>query len=735
MTLRPAALALLALVAACGRAAPPRYPTAEAGRRSPAWLLDDARTGSAATRARALRALGRIADDAAVRALEEALAGPADDTVAVAAVEGCWFAERCGAAVAERYGGVSEVLDVAVVRALGRLASAAELPVLERALRDVRPAVRAAAGVAAGVAGRRKLAYSDGMRAALRAGLAAPEEAVRSAAVYGLAYEPPPAAPGTPAAPAAATVPAAPAAPAAASAPAKAAAPAAATVPAAPAAPAAASAPAKAAAPAAPTSASVPAAPKPAPPAPTGELVVALADVTSPPEARALALKALGQRGAGLERLARGLSDADVWVRVEAVRALSSPKSTAEMRARLAAWLEGEWADGADGARLHPLVEGLTRLAAKTDEPLVGDAFQRMHDAVPHASRLAADIVSCRTAAGLVRRGAAFELLSRCGGAPTEGWPLWARRLLLAEAVAEGAGSPAERRAALSSLAGDPDERVRAALPDAAAALLPDEDAARVLRASLKDPSLAVAESACDALAGLAADGKAPPWASPAVQGIAGRAEKEPELRESFLDALAALHAERLDLFEAALRDPSAAVRQKARAGLEKLGHPVPAPPPDEPRLPPVDLAEAGGRPVLVVDTTQGRFHVELTADVAPWNVANLVTLARRHFYDGTFWHRVVPGFVVQGGDPTGTGGGGPGYAVIAEPSSLPYQRGAVGIADGGKDTGGSQWFVMHAAAPHLDGRYTLVGQVPPEDMAVVDKLVVGDRILRIEVK
>jgi cyclophilin family peptidyl-prolyl cis-trans isomerase len=649
--------------AACGGPPPPRYPMAEAARRSTEWLLADADTAGSAGRVRALHALGRIGDEAAVAKLEATLASAKDEAVGVAAVEGLWFAEAGSAAVAAAFGGDAAadpkpLLDVAVVRALGRLAGAAEMGVVERALGDGRPEVRAAAGIAAGVAGRRKVAYTAGIRAALVRGLDDPIDAVRVGAAYGLATDPAPAR--------------------------------------------------------------------------DPEILARLAAVNGPAEARALAMKALGQRGAAALALVRGLDDADVWTRVEAVRALSDAKGTPEMRTRLAAWLEAQWSDGVRGAELHPVLEALTRLAPSAGERAIADAFQHIHDAVPRTPRMGADAVQCLTAAGLVRQGTALEMLVRCGGSPADGWPLWARRQLLAQAVKDGAGTATERRAALTDLAADPDERVRAAVPDAAAALLPDGDAEKVLRAALADRSVAVAESACDALGGLG--DKAPAWAAAALLQVAPRSEREPELRQSLLEALAAIKADAPAVFEKALSDPSPAVRKKAADGLQKLGRKVPARTAETLPLPPISLEAAAGHPTLVVTTTQGMFHVELAPDAAPWNVATLVTLASRHFFDGTFWHRVVPGFVVQGGDPTGTGAGGPGFSVIEEPSALPYARGAVGIADAGKDTGGSQWFVMHAPAPHLDGRYTVVGNVPSADMEVVDRLIVGDRILRIEV-
>lgn len=91
-----------------------------------------------------------------------------------------------------------------------------------------------------------------------------------------------------------------------------------------------------------------------------------------------------------------------------------------------------------------------------------------------------------------------------------------------------------------------------------------------------------------------------------------------------------------------------------------------------------------------------------------------------------------MPDFVVQGGDPLQSGWGGPGYSLPAEPSELAasFAAGGVGIADAGRDSGGSQWFIMHSRAPHLDGRYSWVGRVV-EGQAVADALVIGDRVVR----
>jgi len=141
------------------------------------------------------------------------------------------------------------------------------------------------------------------------------------------------------------------------------------------------------------------------------------------------------------------------------------------------------------------------------------------------------------------------------------------------------------------------------------------------------------------------------------------------------------------------------------------------------------------GKPVrAVVTTTKGSFTIELLPDEAPLTVDNFVELARRGYYRGIIFHRVVPNFVVQLGDPRGDGSGGPGYTIRCEVNEVPYDRGAVGMALSGKDTGGSQWFVTHAPQPHLDGGYTVFGRVVA-GMNVVDSIVRGDIIRSIAVR
>ena len=133
------------------------------------------------------------------------------------------------------------------------------------------------------------------------------------------------------------------------------------------------------------------------------------------------------------------------------------------------------------------------------------------------------------------------------------------------------------------------------------------------------------------------------------------------------------------------------------------------------------------------VNTSKGSFVIELLPEEAPLTVDNFVTLAGKDFFNGHFIHRVVPNFVIQAGDPRGDGNGGPGYQIRCEINEMRYDRGAVGMALSGKDTGGSQWFVTHSPQPHLDGGYTAFGRVV-SGMEVVDNIVRGDVIRSVSI-
>jgi cyclophilin family peptidyl-prolyl cis-trans isomerase/HEAT repeat protein len=144
-------------------------------------------------------------------------------------------------------------------------------------------------------------------------------------------------------------------------------------------------------------------------------------------------------------------------------------------------------------------------------------------------------------------------------------------------------------------------------------------------------------------------------------------------------------------------------------------------------------VAGIGKQMRAIVNTTKGSFTIEFLPEAAPLTVDNFVQLAKRNYFNGFTIHRVVPNFVIQDGDPRGDGNGGPGFQIRCEINEAPYERGAVGMALSGKDTGGSQWFVTHSPQPHLDGGYTVFGNVI-SGMGVIDNIVRGDVIRSIAI-
>lgn len=211
---------------------------------------------------------------------------------------------------------------------------------------------------------------------------------------------------------------------------------------------------------------------------------------------------------------------------------------------------------------------------------------------------------------------------------------------------------------------------------------------------------------------------------------------KAPEDREAMilvLDALGNLGSrEALPLLTEAAASPYPDIRRSARAALVVVdpGADLPAPPAKDAPVTRWDfpMPAADSLYALELATDGGAIVIDLFSDEAPVTVANILSLARKRYYDGIYFHRVIPGFVAQGGDPRGDGWGGPGYAIPCEYNDRHYDRGMVGMALSGKDTGGSQWFITHTPQPHLDGRYTLFGKVR-EGMAVADSLLPYDRI------
>jgi cyclophilin family peptidyl-prolyl cis-trans isomerase len=293
-----------------------------------------------------------------------------------------------------------------------------------------------------------------------------------------------------------------------------------------------------------------------------------------------------------------------------------------------------------------------------------------------------------------------------------------------------GHAEPRVRAAALGAFAamwksGEPtDQR---AIADALTAALGARDA------GLADAAIEATEAVYEAI-GAGDRG----WLDAAVIARA-TAERDPELAAAVLELIGKRKlAAGAEACRAGLAgDP---VRSGAAVHcLTALGEPAPVPAAVAEPTPPVDVATViGHRLRWRVTTSRGEIAIQLAPQAAPWAVAAIVALTRKGFYDGLEFHRVVPDFVVQGGDPTESGSGGPGFQIPAEPSALGdgtgYLEGGVGIADSGRDSGGSQWFIMHSRAPHLDGRYTWIGAVEAGQKAA-DALLVGDRILRATVE
>ena len=136
-----------------------------------------------------------------------------------------------------------------------------------------------------------------------------------------------------------------------------------------------------------------------------------------------------------------------------------------------------------------------------------------------------------------------------------------------------------------------------------------------------------------------------------------------------------------------------------------------------------------------IFDTARGPIRVELLPDQAPLTVANFVNLARRGFYDGLGFHRVIADFMVQGGCPEGSGRGGPGYRFEDETGNgVRHERGVLSMANAGPNTNGSQFFITHVATPWLDGKHTVFGKVV-EGMDVVDAIAQGDAIHSVKIE
>ena len=305
------------------------------------------------------------------------------------------------------------------------------------------------------------------------------------------------------------------------------------------------------------------------------------------------------------------------------------------------------------------------------------------------------------------------------------------------EALADGLRhvEPDTARYRLALMLDDTDQRVIPTVLEALVAVRAP-DVTSTLLARLRASDVVVRKTAATLLGELRAPGAE---AALADAYVAAEPDASYLARAAIVDALAAYGGDAaMETLRAALDDRDWAVRVRAAEHLDALEPSVrhadqirPAP-----RLRRVDysaphLTRPSVSPHVYVETPHGTIEIELAVLDAPLTADNFMTLARQGYFDGLTFHRVVPNYVAQGGDPRSDSQGGPGYTLRDELSAVPYLRGTVGMARDWQDTGGSQFFITYSPQPQLDGRYTVFGRVV-SGMEFVDQLQPGDRIERV---
>jgi cyclophilin family peptidyl-prolyl cis-trans isomerase/HEAT repeat protein len=652
-------------------------------------LIELASHPDAAIRLRAAVALGRIGVADAAEPLAE-LAGDGDPAVREAALFGIGLLgddapeDQVEKLLALVEGEPSEGEALAALDALGRIGDAAIAPRLVALAENRRPSVRAAAIRALGFLGQRGLAVLDDDVARIADRLTDPEEPVRFMSAFALYRV---------------------------------------------------------------------AEPLPGPPEAVQALAKAAAGDESA-EVRAYAMRGLARRG-GFDRAAleKALGDSDARVPGTAVSVI--PLTPEDGRCALAIAALEELAKRVEGE--PRLVDGdlshAVRSALEVSEgcadgsELVADHAQRIANAVatlnPPRTAGAARI-SC-----LARLLGGSDELALLACDPERAH---AGKRMMIRRIGAGPDTTAEHIDRLVELLAEPDARVATAAIYALGEI-PKDGARRPLLAALDDDRLLVVTAVLDTITynpttfRAPGDESGPGAALPGVvDGIAKTVERllPFEHAEAPLVSAAAALGALADPASRPVLDKLAADARPAVRGavlgayeaIEGIAPPGVLPPVEPPR--PVSTEDRrrwrAASAIARVRTTRGDFRVRLHGDVAPATVGSFVELAGEGYFDDTEIHRVVPNFVVQAGDPSGTGMGDPGYSLRCEVSPLPYERGTVGMALAGKDTGGSQFFVAISRQPHLDGNYTVFGDVI-EGMEIVDLIEEGDRIETVSVQ
>ncbi len=474
--------------------------------------------------------------------------------------------------------------------------------------------------------------------------------------------------------------------------------------------------------------------------------------------ARANAARALGaaEDTASFEVLAQhAATDTDARVRVSAVRSLAQikePRAADPLTRRggelFAAYKSARVGGAPNPPEVNELLEVATamgRVLANTNDERSLTLLRAAREGGVVAPEIETALARIAPTQYLREKGVAdfVSQASRRGAAGVT----WQRVSALAQGLGEMAGVTsaqvgnsvvslqAEAQIALRALVQSP-STPPSSLPDLLRALAAFKpiDLAAVARAALSNQDVIARATAADILSEL------PPEAETArsLADALPRAlqDETDDAALSILGALARQQGPEVEpAIKSALETTDYLVRRRAADILrERAGGPA-----TRRRVETVNtrnhredyeraLARVGKSVRALIATDKGSFTMELLPEEAPLTVDNFVGLARKNYFNNVLFHRVVPNFVVQGGDPRGDGNGGPGYQIRCEINEVPYNRGAVGMALSGKDTGGSQWFVTHSPQPHLDGGYTVFGRVV-EGMDVVDRIVRGDRI------
>jgi cyclophilin family peptidyl-prolyl cis-trans isomerase/HEAT repeat protein len=416
-----------------------------------------------------------------------------------------------------------------------------------------------------------------------------------------------------------------------------------------------------------------------------------------------LSMKGPGSPAAILTRLAT--KDPDYRVRLSAIRALPfGPGSYAASRKAVftalsrdqpaVALAAAEWllahAKGESGAALAALADGNKQAAPRVRAALLQAA---VHHASPAARPSLVETIEKRYPAAPTTYEKSF-LLQALGEDPA------AFEFARSEAFATGQ-APVVAGAALTALL------AMRRNPDFPAAK--QADFAAAMRQALAEGDVAQLGTAAEAYA----DAKLFPEPQPADLAALRQAQAKLRLPRE-IEAWQGL--------------------QQALDKLEKAPKPTPSPVATAQQHP-IDWAVVQGVPLgqqVRLRTSKGIILLELKPNEAPGAVASFVTLLGQKFYDNLYFHRVVPNFVAQGGDPRGDGNGSAPYSLRSEFGDLRYQEGSVGLASAGKDTESCQFFITHTATPHLDGRYPIFAQVVG-GLDVVHKLDIGDKILSVE--